>query len=97
MQRYGSRLHASFAQNTNSSQKSWVDPDTCHRIIRLTDEPGSASLYFNDNGYTRDGKEIYNGSIAAGGSYNGVGFNGTWNGSVNSIPTNYAINGTACH
>jgi Glycosyl hydrolase family 12/Cellulose binding domain len=38
----------------------------------------------------------YNGSIPAGGSYNGVGFNGTWNGSLNSAPTNFAVNGTAC-
>ena len=38
--------------------KSWIDPDTGHRIIRLTEEPGSASLYFNQNGYTADGKEM---------------------------------------
>jgi oligogalacturonide lyase len=38
--------------------KSWVDPDTGHRIVRLTEEPGSASLYFNQNGYTPDGKEM---------------------------------------
>src|SRR6266849_1750322 len=38
--------------------KSWVDPDTGHRVVRLTDEPGSASLYFNQNGYTADGKEM---------------------------------------
>ena len=38
--------------------KSWVDPDTGHRIIRLTDEPDSASLYFNQHGYTADGKEM---------------------------------------
>src|ERR1700686_3152761 len=36
--------------------KSWIDPDTGHRIVRLTNEPGSASLYFNQNGYTADGK-----------------------------------------
>lgn len=36
--------------------KSWVDPDTGHRILRITDEPNSASLYFNDNAYTSDGK-----------------------------------------
>src|SRR5882724_8887231 len=36
--------------------KSWIDPDTGHRVVRLTDEPGSASLYFNQNGYTADGK-----------------------------------------
>jgi oligogalacturonide lyase len=38
--------------------KSWIDPATGHRIIRLTDEPGSASLYFNQNGYTADGREM---------------------------------------
>jgi oligogalacturonide lyase len=38
--------------------KSWVDPDTGHRVVRLTDEPGSASLYFNQNGYTADGKKM---------------------------------------
>jgi hypothetical protein len=38
----------------------------------------------------------YNGSIPAGGSYNGIGFNGSWNGSSNSVPTNFAINGVAC-
>src|SRR5579883_1051658 len=38
--------------------KSWIDPDTGHRVIRLTDEPGSASLYFNQNGYTADGQEM---------------------------------------
>jgi oligogalacturonide lyase len=38
--------------------KSWIDPDTGHRIVRLTDEPNSASLYFNQNGYTADGKQM---------------------------------------
>ena len=38
--------------------KSWIDPDTGHRVIRVTDEPGSASLYFNVNGFTPDGKEM---------------------------------------
>ncbi|HUK15569.1 MAG TPA: oligogalacturonate lyase family protein [Bryobacteraceae bacterium] len=38
--------------------RTWVDPDTGHRVVRLTDEPGSASLYFNQNGYTPDGKEM---------------------------------------
>jgi fibronectin type 3 domain-containing protein len=35
-------------------------------------------------------------NIPAGGSYNGFGFNGTWNGVTNAIPTNFALNGTAC-
>src|SRR5579863_4025992 len=37
---------------------TWVDPDTGHRVVRLTKEPGSASLYFNQNGYTADGKKM---------------------------------------
>jgi oligogalacturonide lyase len=37
---------------------TWVDPDTGHRVVRLTNEPGSASLYFNQNGYTADGKKM---------------------------------------
>lgn len=38
----------------------------------------------------------YNGSIPAGGSYNGMGFNGSWNNTTNSVPTSFAVNGTTC-
>jgi oligogalacturonide lyase len=38
--------------------KSWIDPETGHRVTRLTDEPGSASFYFNVNPYTPDGREM---------------------------------------
>lgn len=38
--------------------RTWIDPDTGHRVVRLTDEPGSASLYFNQNAYTPDGKNV---------------------------------------
>ncbi len=37
---------------------SWIDSDTGHHVVRLTREPGSASLYFNQNGYTADGKKL---------------------------------------
>ena len=40
--------------------------------------------------------ESYNGSIAAGGSYSGMGFNGTWNSTTNAVPTSFAVNGVAC-
>jgi endoglucanase len=40
--------------------------------------------------------ESYNGSIAAGGTLSGIGFNGTWNGTTNAIPTAFSLNGTAC-
>jgi oligogalacturonide lyase len=38
--------------------KEWVDPDTGHRIIRLSKEDGAQSLYFNQNAYTADGKKL---------------------------------------
>jgi hypothetical protein len=40
--------------------------------------------------------EPYNGSVSAGGSVQGVGFNGTWNGVTNAVPTSFAVNGTTC-
>jgi len=40
---------------------TWVDKDTGHRVIRLTEEPGSSGFYFNVNAYTPDGKQmVYN-------------------------------------
>jgi oligogalacturonide lyase len=53
-----SALFAQSGQALKDPPKEWIDPDTGHRIIRLTDEPGSASLYFNQNGYTADGKKL---------------------------------------
>jgi oligogalacturonide lyase len=36
----------------------WIDPDTGHRVIRLSREDGTLSLYFNQNAYTADGKKL---------------------------------------
>jgi cellulose 1,4-beta-cellobiosidase len=36
-------------------------------------------------------------NIPPGGSYTGFGFNGTWNGTTNSIPTAFSLNGVACN
>jgi oligogalacturonide lyase len=44
--------------STNDVPLSWIDPDTGHRVIRLTREPGSDSFYFNDNCFTPDGKKM---------------------------------------
>ena len=38
--------------------KTWIDPDTGHRVLRITNEPGSDSFYFNFNAFTPDGKEM---------------------------------------
>src|SRR5438270_556913 len=35
--------------------REWTDPLTHHHIIRLSEEPGSASLYFHQNAYTAKG------------------------------------------
>jgi oligogalacturonide lyase len=37
--------------------REWVEP-TGHRVVRLTDEPGSASLYFHQNQYTATGDKL---------------------------------------
>ena len=36
----------------------WIDPDTGHRIVRLSREDGTQSLYFHQNAYTPDGKKL---------------------------------------
>jgi oligogalacturonide lyase len=36
----------------------WIDPDTGHRVIRLSRQDGTQSLYFNQNAYTADGKKL---------------------------------------
>ncbi|MEC9263102.1 MAG: oligogalacturonate lyase, partial [Pseudomonadota bacterium] len=38
--------------------KSWIDKDTGHRIVRVSEEPGSRSLYFHQNAYTAEGDKM---------------------------------------
>jgi oligogalacturonide lyase len=38
--------------------REWIDPDTGHRIVRLSDEPGSSTFYFHQNGYTATGDKL---------------------------------------
>jgi len=45
-------------QNTSEIPREWVDPETGHRIVRLSDEPNSQSLYFHQNGYTANGDKL---------------------------------------
>jgi hypothetical protein len=53
-------------------------------------------IYSQSGGNATVTNESYNGTIAAGSSYTGMGFDGTWNGVTNTTPTNFAINGTTC-
>ncbi len=48
---------AAFAQ-TPELPREWIDPDTGHRVVRLSDEPGSQSFYFHQNGYTAGGDKL---------------------------------------
>ena len=48
----------------------WIDPDTGHRVVRLSSEPGSESLYFNENAWTADGDKLVYTSPAGIHAYN---------------------------
>src|SRR4051812_23298231 len=45
-----------FAQTNLPTE--WIDPDTGHRVVQLSIEPGSESLYFNLNPFTPDGRRM---------------------------------------
>ena len=50
---------STLAQNPPKEfPKEWIDPDTGHRVVRLTDEPGSQSPYFHQNPYTATGDKM---------------------------------------
>jgi oligogalacturonide lyase len=35
--------------------REWIEPATGHRVVRLSEQPGTASLYFHQNPYTASG------------------------------------------
>ena len=43
-----------FAQTTQELPREWIDSVTGHRIVRISDENGSSSFYFHQNGYAGD-------------------------------------------
>jgi oligogalacturonide lyase len=49
---------AAFTLSAADLPAEWVDPATGHRVIRLSREDGTQSLYFNQNAYTADGKKL---------------------------------------
>jgi oligogalacturonide lyase len=46
------------ARADDALPRSWIDPDTGHRIVQLSTEPGSACLYFTQYGYTAGGTKL---------------------------------------
>jgi oligogalacturonide lyase len=51
-------LSALAISQTTEPPREWVDPDTGHRVVRLSDEPGSSSFYFHQNAYTASGDKL---------------------------------------
>jgi oligogalacturonide lyase len=45
-------------QNAKELPREWLDPDTGHRVIRLSEEAGSQCLYFHQNAYTPNGEKM---------------------------------------
>jgi oligogalacturonide lyase len=46
------------AQTNTTIPTDWIDPDTGHRVVRLSREDGSESSYFHQNEFTPDGKKL---------------------------------------
>ena len=46
-----------FAADTEPPVE-WIEPATGHKVVRLSREPGTASLYFHQNAYSADGKKL---------------------------------------
>jgi oligogalacturonide lyase len=46
------------APAADNGPAEWIDPDTGHRVIRLSIEPGSSTLYFHDNSYSPEGDKL---------------------------------------
>jgi oligogalacturonide lyase len=47
-----------FAGAADPLPTDWIDADTGHRVIRLSTEPGSSTLYFHDNSYSPQGDKL---------------------------------------
>ena len=55
---FDSNSLSSAVMKLNSAPTDWIDADTGHRVVQLSTEPGSESLYFNLNPFTPDGKRM---------------------------------------
>lgn len=50
--------------------REWIDKDTGYRIVRLSDDAGSQSFYFHQNGYTASGDKLVFSTRAGLSTYN---------------------------
>ncbi len=49
---------ATPAASPLTAPSEWVDPQTGHVLVRLSQKAPTASMYFHQNGYTPDGKKL---------------------------------------
>jgi oligogalacturonide lyase len=54
----GAFMSQGYAVETRPMPAEWIDSVTGHRVIRLSSEPGTRSLYFHQNSITPDGKFV---------------------------------------
>ena len=55
---FATALVLSFAALQPQEKRDWVDPDTGHRVVRLTDDAGGSTLYFHDNAFSPKGDTL---------------------------------------
>jgi oligogalacturonide lyase len=63
-------LFSLVAAHSQELPREWIDPDTGHRVIRLTDVPGSQTFYFHQNAYTASGDKLVLGTPTGLATYN---------------------------
>jgi len=51
-------VNAGWGLAATSPPGEWIEPATGHRVVQLSREPGSASLYFHQNAYTTEGDKM---------------------------------------
>src|SRR5262245_48894722 len=45
-------------QSPAPPRTDWIDADTGHRVVRLSDDAGGSTLYFHDNAFTPGGDKM---------------------------------------
>ena len=51
-------LALSLCALSPQEKRDWIDSDTGHRIVRLTDDAGGSTLYFHDNAFSPEGDKL---------------------------------------
>lgn len=51
-------LLADLSLSADDTPREWIDQQTGHRVVRLSNEAGSASLYFHQNVFTPEGDKL---------------------------------------